>query len=246
MKISNKQKKENRKKIIRVAVDIMIEKGFKTATMRAIAQKAGIGDATIYNYFPTKESIIFAYYEEHLEECIHRLKKVDGFNEFTLHEQLQTFIDIQLDLFLRDREFIDLSFNRIFFTFNQNFRQLYPIRNLFIDIVDDIFKSSIEVKEIPEQVFQETIYLLFWDYYIGIITYWLNDKSENFSDTTFIVDKSLDLFCAVLKAGLVNKVFDIASYLFKNHVINKFDGLKSHIDTFNLLKREFMGEKNGK
>ena len=54
MKISNKQKMINRKKIIGVAVDIMVDNGFKSATMRAIAKEAEFGDATIYNYFPTK------------------------------------------------------------------------------------------------------------------------------------------------------------------------------------------------
>jgi len=215
MKISNQQKKKNRSRLISVAVDIMIDKGFKTATMRAIAKEAGIGDATIYNYFPTKESILFAYYEEKLNLCIDKLRKIDKFNEFTIHEQLQTFFETQLEIFLPDREFIGISFKRIFFSLNQNVEQLDKIQDVFEKIIEDIFNAAIEVKEIPEQVFQKIIYHLLWDYYVGMIIFWLNDKSDQFSDTSIMVDKTLDLFCSVLKSGAVNKLFDIASYFFK-------------------------------
>ncbi|MHC1712231.1 MAG: TetR/AcrR family transcriptional regulator [Solidesulfovibrio sp.] len=66
MKISEEQKRKNRDEIIRAAVDAITEKGMKGATMREIAKKAGLGDATIYNYFPTKEAIVYAYYEDQL------------------------------------------------------------------------------------------------------------------------------------------------------------------------------------
>lgn len=246
MKISHKQKKINRLKIIGIAVDVMIESGFKSATMRAIAKKAEIGDATIYNYFPTKESILFAYYEEKLNACIEKLKKIDKFNEYTLNEQLQTFFNIQLELFLPDREFIELSFKKIFFSLTQNYTQLKPIRDVFNQIVNDMFKAAIEVKEIPEQVFQEMIDYLFWDYYVGIVLLWLNDKSDQFEDTDILIDKSLDLFCSVLKSGLVNKAVDILSYLFKNHILGRLDGFKKQIDTLQLIKREFMERPDAK
>ena len=58
MKISKQQKLENRRKIIESAVDLVIEKDLKSATMREISRHAGIADATIYNYFPTKEAIV--------------------------------------------------------------------------------------------------------------------------------------------------------------------------------------------
>lgn len=244
MKISNQQKNKNRKKIIFVAVDVMIDKGFKSATMRAIAKESKIGDATIYNYFPTKESILFAYYEEKLNECVSRLRKIEKFNEFTLHEQLQTFFETQLELFLPDREFIALSFKRIFFTLNQNVDQLHSIQDLYEKIVDDIFTAAIEVKEIPAQMFQQILYHLLWDYYVGLIMFWLNDRSEQFSDTSMMIDKTLDLFCSVLKAGAVNKLFDVASYFFKSHFLNRLEGFRRRVDTFNLIKREFMGEQH--
>jgi AcrR family transcriptional regulator len=82
MKISAEQKDENRRAILDAAVDLMIEKGFRSMTMRAVARKAGIGDATIYNYFPTKESLVQGYYMEALETAVRTLSEVENSRPF--------------------------------------------------------------------------------------------------------------------------------------------------------------------
>ena len=246
MKINAKQKAENRRKIIRAAVEAIIEKGYKSATMRCIAKSAGLGEATIYNYFPTKESILYAYYLEHFENCIEQLLSIEDFNKYAFQEQLQTFFEFSLELLLPDREFVGKSFKVIFFSMSHNIKHLKPIRTQFINIVDDIFQAAIEVGEIPDQVFQEIIYQLFFDYYVGIVTYWLNDTSEQFKDTTLFLDKSMDLTCTVLKTNLFNKCSDLAVFLFKNHVLNRMHFAKDKIDTVDRIKRMFTGGVGGK
>lgn len=241
MKISNSQKLENKKKIIRKTVDIMLDSDFKSTTMRAIARAAGIGDATIYNYFPTKESILYAYYEESMKECIERLRTIEGFNEYSLQEQLQTFFETQFDLFLPDREFIQNTFRQIFFSFSQDYKRLLPVKDLFFNAIEDMFSAAIDVGEIPDQVFQDLIHHLFWDYNIAIVMYWINDTSGQFSDTTVFNDKSMDLICTVIKSNIVNKTFDMVTFLFRNHVLNKMQNLTEHFKTAEFIKREFTG-----
>ena len=244
MKISGAQKLENRKRIIRETVDIMLEKDFKSTTMRAIARAAGIGDATIYNYFPTKESILYAYYEDAMHACIEKLKNIEKFNEYSLQEQLQTLFETEFEIFLPDREFIQKTFKTVFFSFSQDYSRLIPIRDIFINIIDDMFGAAVDVKEIPEQVFQDLIGFLLWDYNIGIVIYWTNDESDAFSNTTVFNDKSIDLICSLIKSGLVNKTFDIATFLFRNHILNRMQTMKEGLKTVDFVKRQFMGAEN--
>src|SRR3989339_451137 len=131
MKVSKEQKLETRQAIVRAAVDIMTEKGIKPATMRHIAKTAGIGDATIYNYFPAKEDILYAYYEDHLEACTAKTATIPGSETFNFQEYLQAFLDTSLDLYLADREFVNMSFKDIFFSMSHNFNRLKPIRDNF-------------------------------------------------------------------------------------------------------------------
>lgn len=240
MKINSEQKEENRKKIIRAAVDIFTEKGVRQATMKAIAGRAGVADATIYNYFPTKESILFGYYQNHMQDVTERLKAIEDFNTYRLQEQLQTVMETSLELYLPDREFVAETNKTVFLSFSSSYRQLKPIRQTFNAIIRDLFEAAIEAGEIPDQVFLEISHQLFWDYYIAMVHYWLKDTSGQFTDTTILIDKSLDLACSMIKSGIANKVFDILTFLFKQHILSKMDLFKEKIDTIQIVKRRFM------
>jgi AcrR family transcriptional regulator len=245
MKISQEQKTENRKIIIRAAVDLMTEKGFKATTMRQIAKAAGVGDATIYNYFPTKETILYAYYEDHVLACIDTLKEVEAFDTFSLQEQLQTLFGTSLDLYLPDREFVSETFGPVLLSGSRDWVRVKPIRTAFLAAVNDMLAAAAEVGEIPDQVFQDLIGQFFMDAYIGVLHYWIGDTSDGFAHTTVLIDRGLDLACAMLKAGIANKLFDLAIFLFKNHVLGKLDLFVEPFKAAGKAKRRFMETWNG-
>jgi len=51
MKISGKVKEQTRIRLLEAAVDVITEKGFDKASMREIAKRADVADATIYKNF---------------------------------------------------------------------------------------------------------------------------------------------------------------------------------------------------
>ncbi len=246
MKVSKEQKLETRHAIVRAAVDIMIEKGIKSATMKQIAKTAGIGDATIYNYFPAKEDILYAYYEDHLAACTKKTAGIAGIDSFTFQEYLQAFLENSLDLYLSDREFVDMSFKDVFFSMSHNFTRLKPIRDKFICLVREQLDKATASGELPGMMFQETVARLFWDFYVVTVMYWLSDRSKGFSDTTVIIDKSLDLTCTMLKSGLIDKFFDMGMFLFKNHVLGRMDFIRDRIQAAHRMKEMMIGKLHEK
>ncbi len=240
MKINQEQKTENRRIIIRAAVDLISEKGFKSATMRGIAKNAGMGEATIYNYFPTKETILYGYYQDHVQACIGILQQVEDFHTFSLQEQLQTFFETSLNLFLPDRTFVSETFRLVLFGGSGDWSRLKPIRTAFLSAIDDMLAAAAEVGEIPEQVFRGLISQFFMDSYLGAVHYWLTDTSEAFSNTSVLIDRGLDLACTLLKAGIANKIFDITIFLFKTHILPRLDHFIDPLTTASKVKRRFM------
>lgn len=245
MKISQNQKEANRRAILQAAVTLIAENGFKTATMRRIARTAGVGEATIYNYFPTKEAILYAYYRDHMDRCVEGLKAIADFNTFTLQEQLQTLFDSSLDLYLSDRDFVAETFRLVFLSPSRDWTQVKPIRSAFLAAVDDMLAAAVEVGEIPDQVFESLMGHFFMDAYIGAVHYWLADTSEGFANTRVLIDRGLDLACALLKAGVANKMFDIAVFLFKTHVASRMDCFIDPLKRAGRIKRRFMEGLDG-
>ncbi|BBD09283.1 TetR/AcrR family transcriptional regulator [Desulfovibrio ferrophilus] len=243
MKISQEKKIENRQAIIQSAVELVIEKGLKAATMRGIARGAGCGDATIYNYFPTKEAILYAYYEDRFTAAVSDYEGIDGLAEYTLQERLQAFFEVFLDGCLADREFLQATFKDIFFSMPPNPKALRPVRECFFGIVNQAFEAAQGNGELEEQMFGDLLARFFWDYFLGIVAYWLRDDSEQFAATSSLIDKTMGLACAMIKAGVVSKVYDICTFLFRNHVLAHLETCKYGIDALEnitkVLKEEF-------
>lgn len=240
MKISQKQKQENRKKLLKTFVDLVIAKDLKTATMRDVARTSGMGDATIYNYFPTKDAMVYAYYQDRFDQAIHELRQIPDFHTYTFQEQLQTAFETKLSIFLPDREFLDKTFKSAFLTLSQDYARVKPAKEKFISIIREIFDAAVEAGEIEDQVFLDLMVQFFWEYYIGIVLYWLKDESDQFQATSLLIDKSIDLASASIRAGLANKVFDMGIFLFKNHLLSRMDMVREGSDIFQGIKRKFM------
>jgi AcrR family transcriptional regulator len=63
--------RDNRDRILAVARDAFTESG--SASLTAIARQAGVGIGTLYRHFPTREALILALYQQHLQELIDRV-----------------------------------------------------------------------------------------------------------------------------------------------------------------------------
>ncbi len=246
MKISANERLKIKAKLIAAAVDEIIEKGFKSATMRAIARRGGVSDATIYNYFPTKEKIIAAYFEQQQHKAIETLKNIPDFHTYSLQEQLHTLIESKFELFLPDREFVAIAFERVMQTPVASKSEMADGRALFTSCIEDMLSAAIEAGEIPEQPYQGMIPELFTDLYLGMLYYWLKDESDHFTQTTQLLDKSLDFSVSLLQSGVVAKGIDIISFLFRQHMNSFFkllDPLTTVVKDIK-TKRNFMDKKD--
>ena len=74
--------KQKKKKIMDMAMKVFGEKGFKNATISQIARNAGVGDATIYEHFKNKETLLQSIPSEFtdilIEDFNHHLLGIKG------------------------------------------------------------------------------------------------------------------------------------------------------------------------
>ncbi len=79
------RKKTRKDRIMEAALRIFAEKSFQEATISEISKEAGVSDATVYEYFGTKEDLLFAIPEkisnetfEESEAVLPFIKDVEG------------------------------------------------------------------------------------------------------------------------------------------------------------------------
>lgn len=75
--MTDKSRPKTRKdRIMDAALRIFAEKGFQNATITEISKEAGVSEATIYEYFGTKEDLLFAIPEKISNETFEKSSKV--------------------------------------------------------------------------------------------------------------------------------------------------------------------------
>jgi AcrR family transcriptional regulator len=64
------KKRETRRRISNVATELFLARGFESVAVTEVAAAAGVSEKTVYNYFPTKESLVLDQIEGQIERLI--------------------------------------------------------------------------------------------------------------------------------------------------------------------------------
>jgi AcrR family transcriptional regulator len=68
--LRERKKAQNRQAILDAALGLFAERGFERMTVAEIAVAAGVSEATVFNYFPTKEDLVYSRMEAFEERLL--------------------------------------------------------------------------------------------------------------------------------------------------------------------------------
>ncbi len=237
MKVSKAQQEQTRQHVIRTAVELIGQHGYEATTMKQIARAAGIGDATIYKYFPSKEKLLLGYFELNVALALADTLATPEFEQFSLHEKLQRLVDSVLELLLADREFVEIARSIVADAPLLLMRDKLPGQQALKQQVVAFLASAEDSGEIAPCEFKSLIGGLFCDYLFALVVYWLKDDSEEFSDTTQLVDLTLGVLVVALKSGLVNKLSDLGSFLLRSQMARFMQHGSGMLDLLGMARR---------
>src|ERR1700679_2669849 len=92
-------------RILDAALELFREQGFDTATMRGIAEHAGVATGAAYYYYPSKDAIVMDFYQrawDGMQEDIRQ--RVEGVE--SLEAGLSELIRVKLTHFAPNRDIL--------------------------------------------------------------------------------------------------------------------------------------------
>ncbi|PTT40844.1 TetR/AcrR family transcriptional regulator, partial [Acidovorax sp. HMWF018] len=218
MKTTRQQQDATRRQIVASAVDLMTRQGFDGTTMKDIARAAGIGDATIYKYFPTKDRIVLGYLDDVAHQALADTLQTPGFAGYGLQEKLQRLTDAVLERLLADREFVAQVRGLARRSPLSMLAEPLAARQSLREAVASFLEAAEASGEIEPCDFKGLAGSLYTDYLAGVVTYWLADTSDEFADTTQLVDLSLGVLVQALRGGLVNRVLQLGGFVLRSQM----------------------------
>jgi len=218
VRTSKSQQDKTRRLILRTAVDLMTAQGIDGTTMKQIARAAGLGDATIYNYFPSKEKLVLAYFELQAGEALALMAGTKGQQAFALQERMQLLIDSLLELLQADREFVAIAHQMVQRAPMLLLGQAMPGKKLLQQAFVEMLEQAEAAGEIAPCAFTPSLGGLLADYVYGIAAYWLKDESDEFGNTTQLIDLSLGVLVLALQSGIINKLLDLGGFVLRSQL----------------------------
>jgi AcrR family transcriptional regulator len=100
--------RKSRARIREAALELFRERGFDGATLRAIAERAGMGASSIYRHVQSKEELLIDELSVMQEEAWTRFRSGDDRNSPTA-DRLRDFFDAQHELLVENRDLTTIA-----------------------------------------------------------------------------------------------------------------------------------------
>jgi AcrR family transcriptional regulator len=194
MRISKEAKKRTEEKILRTAVKLFVEEGYRETTTRRIASEAGIAAGTLFNYFPSKETLAMSMLAERLAAGrADFLRRRSGDED--LGEDLFLLISSELRQLRSLRPFVApvLESTMSPFPKDNSCPAGRDSRSDHLAVVRQIIHDH-GFSKVPEHI-SATLY---WSLYLGILAFWSSDNSRNQEETLALIDYSISVFAKTI------------------------------------------------
>jgi AcrR family transcriptional regulator len=194
MRVTKETKERTRQGIVAAARDLFSTRGFDETTTRDIAARAGIAAGTLFNYFPSKESLGMEIIAEALEEGRADYRRLRRGNE-ALEEDLFLYVISGLNRLEPHRRYVAPVVETAWSPFTGSGGN-EAAEQARIDHLEDVtaLLAAGDRAEPPSFV---TLHL-YWTLYLGVLAYWSRDASPDQEDTLVMLDQAMRLFTASL------------------------------------------------
>lgn len=193
----NAKSDATRGKILDAALQLFRNRGFEATTMREIAQNAGVATGAAYYYYDSKDAIVLAFYDQAQKDMTARLEEVLAGSR-DLAARLRGILHVKVEYFEPSRRFlgalaVHTDPNHPLSPFSAQTREIRENDMRFFARALDGCRVRV-----PDDL-QAYLPRLLWMYQMGMILFWIHDRSAGQKRTQALIDKSLEVVVRLIK-----------------------------------------------
>jgi AcrR family transcriptional regulator len=188
---------ETRDRILAAAIDLFRRQGFDQTTMREIAAEAGMAIGAAYYYFDSKDAIVLAFYDRAQKDMHPQLEQAVASTR-DLQQRLQALLDIKFRYFAPNRSLLGALAAHAdprhpLSPFSTQTREIREQDTRFFARALDDSRLRVTPDLAPH------LPRLLWMYQMGLILFWIYDRSPDQRRTHALVVQSLAIVVRLVK-----------------------------------------------
>ncbi|MBN2385436.1 MAG: TetR family transcriptional regulator [Anaerolineales bacterium] len=135
-----------RREIFEAAVHLFVDKGFAETSLREIAEAAGVGKSTLYDYFASKDEILLSFFADELQGIAERSADVAR-QEWPATEKLRQVMRGHMEYLMAKKSlYWKLTFEAQRLAL-ENQRRIQAMRHAYQDLLCTIIEEGIHSGE---------------------------------------------------------------------------------------------------
>jgi AcrR family transcriptional regulator len=145
--LTEEEQERRRKEIFDASAHLFLENGFHETTMREIADAAGIGKSTLYDYFGSKDDIMISYFENELLQITDRAQEIMK-QEQSVVEKLRKIMQMHLEYLVDNKNFylkLTVEAQRLSI---QSQQRIQTRRHAYQDMLRNLIEEGIRLGEL--------------------------------------------------------------------------------------------------
>ena len=187
-----------KERIVAAALELFRERGYEATTMRMVAEAAGVSLGNAYYYFASKDQLLQAFYREVHEAHVAAARPALA-GQRTLRDRLLAVMRCKLDVIEPYHRFAALMFR----TAADPASPLNPFHPAGAAVAregEELFAEAIagSTARLPKDLAAELPRLL-WTYSMGVVLYWIHDRSPARANTVRLVERTVELIATAIK-----------------------------------------------
>lgn len=178
--------------IVDTALELFRDKGYERTTMRAIAAAAGVSVGNAYYYFDSKDHLVQAFYGRSQDEHAAAARAVLD-NGTTFEERLRGVLRARVDTMQPYKDFAGSFFKTAAdpdSPLSPFSPESAPARAQSTALYADALHGS--PTKVPAAL-KDRLPELLWLYSMGIVLFWVHDRSPGAARTYLLVDRTVPI-----------------------------------------------------
>ena len=172
-----------RRRLFDVAVGLIRDRGYEAATLREVADRAGVSVGLLYKYFPNKRAIVLAMYDDLSAEYAARATNMPAGK---WRERFMFALETSLDTIRPHRTTLKALIPVMLTDTDEG---LFGESTAFSRIrVQKVFEDAVTgAADAPARTLAEPLGRLLYLVHLGVIMWWLLDKTPHQRATTALI-----------------------------------------------------------
>ena len=190
---------ETREKILEAALELFRKKGFAETSMREVAAQARVATGLAYYYFASKDTIVHAFYQRAKDDLGPLLEGAQKGRK--LDARLTAIITVKFRYFEPNRKFLGALMGHAADPANPLSPFAPESRAVREQDLAQFARALAETDtSVPDDMILHMPKIL-WMYQMGLILFWIYDRSEGQTRTMRLLEASVKMVSALIKLG---------------------------------------------